>query len=166
MPLLNDRRSRAITFPLQERESGKAELSIRKEYTTSTKQSQFPARLVPGLTLIVNLLALTVALGSCSGTTENGAGPVVTSTNGPGPGGVPVAPNASLITARVISTTRQEAGTFVEIEVVESQPIPGYLDFGANIVGEQVTARLIDDTSDLSDLIDQMITGQFRTDLA
>jgi hypothetical protein len=76
--------------------------------------------------------------------------------------GVPVAPNASLITARVISTTRQEAGTFVEIEVIESQPIPGYLDFGANIVGEQVTARLIDDTSEVSDLIGQMITGQLR----
>lgn len=51
---------------------------------------------------------------------------------------------------------------FVELEVIESQPIPGYLDFGANIVGKQVTARLVDDTSDLSGLIGQMITGQLR----
>jgi hypothetical protein len=73
-----------------------------------------------------------------------------------------VAPNASLITARVISTTSQETGTIVELEVIESQPIPGYLDFGANVIGQQVTARLVDDNSDLSDLIGQMITGQLR----
>jgi hypothetical protein len=73
-----------------------------------------------------------------------------------------VAPNASLITARVISATTNETGMFVQLEVIDSQPIPGYLDFGANIVGEQVAARLIDDTSDLSHLIDRTITGQLR----
>jgi hypothetical protein len=112
--------------------------------------------------LITSLLAFTVTLSSCSGTTVTEVGPLATSTSGPGPVGVPVAPNASLITARVISTTRNETGAFVELEVIESQPVPGYLDFGANIVGEQVTARLTDDTSDLSDLIGQMITGQLR----
>jgi hypothetical protein len=130
----------------------------RKEATTNTKRAQFPARSVPGLALIVNLLAITVALGGCNRATETETGPGNTS----GPGGVPVAPNASLITARVISITTNETGTFVELEVIDSQPIPGYLDFGANIVGEQVTARLIDDTTDPSHLIDETITGQLR----
>jgi hypothetical protein len=73
-----------------------------------------------------------------------------------------VAPNASLITARVISATTNETGTFVQLEVIDSQPVPGYLDFGANIVGEQVTARLIDDMNNVTDLIDQTISGQLR----
>ena len=105
-----------------------------------------------------------IALGSCRGAaaTEPGPVPLATTTSGPGPIGVPVAPNASLITARVISTISEEAGIFVELEVTESQPIPGYLDFGAKIIGEQITARLVDDTSDLSELIGQMITGQLR----
>jgi hypothetical protein len=79
-----------------------------------------------------------------------------------GPAGVPVAPNVSLITARVVSTTSENENIFFELEIIKSQPIPGYLDFGANIVGEQVTARLIDDIGDPSSLIDKVITGELR----
>lgn len=103
----------------------------------------------------IAVCSLTLALFGCANSSGKESEPS-------GPAGVPVAPNRSLITAKLISITKTNDVTFVEIEVLASEPIAGSLDMGANVVGKQITAQWIDDGGDLSPLIDHIISAKLR----
>jgi hypothetical protein len=87
--------------------------------------------------------------------------PTATSEAGPnGPSGVPVIPNKSLITAKIISITTNDTGTFVELQIIETQSVPGFSNFGVKLVGKQITAKVVDDAGNISSLVGQIITGK------
>lgn len=80
----------------------------------------------------------------------------------PGPASVPVIPNASQITGKILSVSNEDVGVFVELLVVSSDPIPGFGNFGANVVGTQIKAKWMDAGGVPSVTSDQTITGELR----
>ncbi len=79
-------------------------------------------------------------------------------TTGP-QGGVPAAPNSSLVRAQVIAVTHNGGATLLTLQVLHSQPQAGLADFGAAVVGKQIEASLLDQTGE-SLSVGQVISGE------
>lgn len=80
--------------------------------------------------------------------------------NGPsGPSGVPVAPNASLIKAKVLSISETPENITLRILVLESNTISGYLNLGANVVNSEIDA-IWQDPGEFRLSINQIIMGE------
>jgi hypothetical protein len=60
-------------------------------------------------------------------------------------GGVPAAPNLSIITAKVIAANQSDQGLVLTIEVQSSQKQDGFADFGSAVIGQQIDAQVNDD---------------------
>lgn len=75
------------------------------------------------------------------------------------PGGVPAAPNLSLIRAEIVAVTQDKRGTVLTIDVLSSQPQEGFADFGAAVVGKQIEVLLLDNTG-IKLSADQIIVGE------
>lgn len=58
---------------------------------------------------------------------------------------MPAAPNRSLIQAYILSVSRDARGLVLTIDVLSSEPQPGFADFGAKVVGSQIEAVVADD---------------------
>ncbi len=79
-------------------------------------------------------------------------GPAATATVAPSgpsqPGGpqagVPAAPNLSLVQAKIIAIAQTANGPLLTVEILHSQPQPGFADFGSALVGKQIQATLLD----------------------
>jgi hypothetical protein len=78
-----------------------------------------------------------------------------------GPAGVPVIPNASKITGKILSVTSDDTGTYVELLLLTTEPVPGKADFAAKDVGNQIKAKWADSTIPIADP-DKVITGELR----
>jgi hypothetical protein len=83
--------------------------------------------------------------------------------NGPrgpnGPSGVPVVPNASLIKAKIVSISKTPENITLGLLVLESKPISGYPDFGANVVNSEINA-IWQDAGEIPLSVDQIIMGE------
>lgn len=130
-----------------------------------------------GLSILVACLVL-VALTACASSSEipatkmipvpvNTTAPEATQqpaaqptekTNPPkGPiGGMPAAPNLSIITARVIASNQSDQGLVLTIEVQSSQKQDGLADFGSAVIGQQIEAQ-VTDSPDATYTADQII---------
>ena len=76
-----------------------------------------------------------------------------------GPGGVPSAPNLSLIQARIIAVAQDDRGTVLTVEVLNSQRQAGFADFGAAVVGKQIDVLTSNDVN-ATYSVDQIIRGE------
>ena len=73
-----------------------------------------------------------------------------------------MAPNESRITAALVSMQQMTSGTILELDVLSSEPVPGYRDFGSKAVGQRITARLMHGAPDISTLIGKVIRARLR----